>query len=100
MEPKLSLNEAQEVVETTKHPRVTLEGMKAKIADVTYHYHAHLTVCIVTMDNGFFVVGTSAPADVRNYDRKVGERYAFEDCIRQLWRLEGYALVLRTHEGW
>jgi hypothetical protein len=42
--------------------------------------------------NGFAVVGKSAPADPSNYDEELGKRFAKEDCIRQLWQLEGYLL--------
>lgn len=73
-------------------PRVDLGTMQKKIVDETYYHHEHLTICVLTMKNGFFVVGTSAPASPANFDEQVGFELAYEDCIRQLWRLEGYAL--------
>jgi hypothetical protein len=51
-----------------------------------------LTVCIVTMQNGFTVIGKSAPASAENFDAGKGRTFAYEDAIRQLWPLEGYAL--------
>jgi hypothetical protein len=44
------------------------------------------------MKNGFTFVGKAAPADPRNYDRGVGERYAYEDAFKQVWSYEGYML--------
>jgi hypothetical protein len=91
----MTLEQAQATVAEKVHPRVTLESMKAKIAEVTYLRHKHLTIAVVEMTNGFMVLGKAAPADPRNYDPQVGERYAYEDAIKQLWHLEGYALCER-----
>ena len=73
-------------------PRVTLEGMEAKIVKIDYLYHKHLTICVLEMENGFFVVGESAPASVANFNADLGRKFAYENAIRQLWKLEGYAL--------
>jgi hypothetical protein len=100
MEPKLSLVEAQEVVATKPYPGVSKEGIEAKIGGVRYILDGHLTVCIITMRNGFMVLGKSAPADIRNYDKDVGERYAYDDAFKPLWQLEGYLLRERmTHSS-
>lgn len=92
MEPSITLDEAKATMATKVHPRVTEDSIKAKIADVTFLRKDHLTICVITMTNGFYVIGKAAPADVRNYDQKVGERYAYEDAFKQIWQLEGYAL--------
>lgn len=92
MEPKLTLVEAQEIVATKVYPRVTKESIEAKIKSVAYLRHGHLTICLITMKNGFMVLGKSAPADIRNYDKEVGERYAYDDAFKPLWQLEGYLL--------
>jgi hypothetical protein len=51
-----------------------------------------LSICILVTKNGFTVIGKSAPAAEENYDRDLGKRFAFEDAVRQLWPLMGYAL--------
>lgn len=85
--------------------RVSLESMKAKIA-AQYEFTADqavneapvhealklLSVCILVMKNGFTVIGKSAPASAANFNRELGRKFAYEDAIRQLWPLEGYAL--------
>lgn len=91
-EPALTLAETQAVVETKTAPRITEASIKAKIADVEYFRVRHLTICIITLRNGFFVEGHSAPAAPENYDQQVGERYAYDNAFRQLWPLEGYLL--------
>ena len=74
-------------------PRVTLESMEAKIKDVQYLLVDDiLTLCILKMANGFYVVGESAPASPANFSEELGKKFAYENAIRQLWKLEGYAL--------
>ncbi len=92
MEPELSLDQAKAVVATKTAPRVTEESIKAKIANVDFIYHNQLTIAIITMRNGFMVNGVSAPASPTNYDKEVGNRYAYDNAFKQLWQLEGYLL--------
>lgn len=100
MEPQLTLDEAKAVVATKVLPKVTEESIKAKIAEVRYLKLDHLTICVLRMQNGFFVVGKAAPASPGNYDAAVGERYAYDDAFKQLWPMEGYVLRTRLYEGW
>lgn len=89
------------------HPRVSLGDMEAKIVSEVYFTAGQaarglslpstapmdlLTLCILTMRNGFTVIGKSAPASPENFDEDKGQRFAYEDAIKQLWPLEGYAL--------
>ena len=51
-----------------------------------------LTICILTLKNGFTIIGKSAPADPENFNRELGEKLAYEDAVRQVWPLMGYHL--------
>lgn len=51
-----------------------------------------LSLCVCVMRNGFIVIGKSAPASPDNFDADLGRQLAYEDAIRQLWPLMGYAL--------
>lgn len=51
-----------------------------------------LSICILVMRNGFTVLGKSAPASAANFDRELGKKFAYEDAVRQLWPLMGFAL--------
>jgi hypothetical protein len=86
-------------------PRVSLADMEAKIAGEYYttadqafagcpttDSMKYLTICVLAMQNGFTVIGKSAPASPENFDPEKGKRFAYEDAIKQLWPLEGYAL--------
>jgi Phage protein (N4 Gp49/phage Sf6 gene 66) family len=96
-------------------PRVSLASMEAKIA-CRYDFTADkaipanapvaeslslLSICILVMENGFTLIGKSAPASAANFNADLGRKLAYEDAIRQLWPLEGYALrdLLMQMEG-
>jgi Phage protein (N4 Gp49/phage Sf6 gene 66) family len=86
-------------VQKTPH-RVSLDSMLEKIAESEFIYPRcieTMTICIMKMKNGYSVVGKSAPADPENFDKELGQKFAKEDCIRQLWALEGYALREKLH---
>jgi hypothetical protein len=51
-----------------------------------------LTICVLTLKNGFTIVGKSACASPENYDAELGGKIAREDARKQIWALEGYAL--------
>lgn len=53
---------------------------------------AVLSICILVMSNGFTVIGKSAPASADNFNAELGKKFAYEDAIRQLWPLMGFAL--------
>ena len=75
--------------------RVTLDSMKARVARVEYHRPnicQHMTICFVEIDNGFLLVGKSAPADAENFNDELGMKFALEDALRQMWPLEAYLL--------
>lgn len=81
-----------EAAEVAVAPRVTLESMEAKIDSENYYNHDIFVMCVLQMKNGFYVVGESAPASRANYDPELGRKFARENAIRKLWKLEGYAL--------
>lgn len=51
-----------------------------------------LTLCVLTLRNGFTVLGKSACASPANFSQETGEKVAREDAIRQIWPLLGYEL--------
>jgi hypothetical protein len=71
---------------------VTEQSINDLILLEDYWENGKTTVCILTLKNNFEVVGTSAPVDKSNFDKKVGRKYAREKAINKLWELEGYRL--------
>jgi len=80
--------------EINKPNSVTITSMAEKINEVHYATlpNTTMTLCVLYMKNGHVVVGKSACVDPANYNQALGEKYAYEDAINQLWPLEGYLL--------
>lgn len=90
---------------TVRGTRVGLEHMKSRISEEHYFVLGDvidspevneqvdvLTICVLVVENGFVLIGKSAPADPVNFDKAKGRVFAYEDALRQLWPLEGYLL--------
>jgi hypothetical protein len=99
----------QAAAAVAKAPRVALADIEAAIA-ARYDFTAAeavqglaptrpvaaplklLTITILVLKNGFTVIGKSAPASAENFDAETGKKFAYEDAMRQLWPLMGFAL--------
>ncbi len=62
------------------------------VKDESFKIGAKTTLVVLTLKNGFEVVGTSACVDASSYDQKIGEHYARERALAKVWELEGYML--------
>lgn len=63
-------------------PRVTLAIIKDRISKREFHRLTDvLTVCVLTLVNGFTVTGESACASPENYDEEIGNKIAEENAI-------------------
>lgn len=82
------------------HPRVTLDLIKSKVVAETYYRHpgSTLTICILTLQNGFVVTGESAAASPENFDETIGRKIAHGNALQKIWGLEGYLLCERLHQ--
>lgn len=56
-----------------------------------------LTICVLTLRNGFTVTGESACASPENFDADIGHKVARENAINKIWMLEGYLLKELLH---
>lgn len=74
--------------------KVTLNDILAKVKGVTYTVlpNGRTTICQLTLENGYTVEGKSACVDIANYNKALGEQYAYKDAIDKIWELEGYLL--------
>jgi hypothetical protein len=80
-------------------PRVTLESLNARIAGEEYAvFGGVLTICVLTIINGFTVTGESACASPENFNEELGRKFARERAVSKLWGLEGYLLRERLHD--
>lgn len=81
-------------------PRLTPDDLDAKIVNEQYVVFAGttLTVCCLTLENGFTVTGESAAASPENFDAEVGRKIARAEARDKIWQLEGYLLRERLHQ--
>ena len=54
-----------------------------------------LTICVLTLKNGFTVTGESACASPENFDAELGHKIARQNAVNKVWPLMGYALKER-----
>lgn len=78
-------------------PRLTPEIVDDLIVGEAYHLFpgTTLTVCALTLRNGYHVVGEAASASPDNFDEELGRKIARSKARDRIWALEGYALRSR-----
>lgn len=98
-------------------PRVTPSDIEANIASEHYFTAAQgewaaqtigeaerreipqglhlLTICVLTLKNGFTVTGESACASPENFDAVIGRKIARTNAVNKIWPLMGYELRSR-----
>jgi hypothetical protein len=84
-------NEIQEKGLTA--PRITPEHIDSVIVgEHFFRITDVLTICVLTLKNGFTVTGESACASPENYNEEVGNKIAKANAREKIWALEGYLL--------
>ena len=79
---------------TGEAPRVSMEDVLAEIKDESYTVlpSGRVTVCEITLRNGFTVRGESGVVFIENNVPELGRKYARERAIEQIWQLLGFRL--------
>jgi len=84
----------EEKLNASPAPRVTKEQMEGRIIDTSYtRFSDTVTVCQLTLDNGYSVRGESACVNPANYNQEIGERVAYDQAFNKLWPLFGFLLA-------
>lgn len=75
-------------------PRLTPALIDSQIVSEAFHVFpgTTLTICALTLKNGFHVVGESAAASPENFDQEIGRRISRDNARNKIWALEGYRL--------
>lgn len=86
--------EAQIQAKGLNAPRLTPADIDAQIVGEQYYVFPSttMTVCLLTLKNGFNVTGESAAASPENFDEQIGRDIARRNARDKIWSLEGYAL--------
>lgn len=75
-------------------PKVSQDDVDAAIVGETYTVlpSGRVTVCELTLKNGFTVRGESAVVFIENFDADIGRDLARKKAVDQVWQLLGYEL--------
>lgn len=75
-------------------PRLNPTMIDETIASEQYHVFpgTTLTVCALSLRNGYIVTGESAAASPENFDKEIGRKIARDNARNKIWALEGYLL--------
>jgi hypothetical protein len=78
-----------------------LDDINRAIKSAAYHQFpgTTLTVCCLTLQDGFNVVGQSACIDPAAFDEAFGRKIAHDDAVNKVWQLEGYLLNYKLKRG-
>lgn len=82
-------------------PRLTPALIEDAIKYEQYHIFdgSQLTVCCLTLANGFAVTGESACASPENFNVEIGQKIARQNAREKIWVLEGYLLKQKLSEA-
>ena len=77
-----------------KAPRVKPADVKAEIVGETFTLlpSGRVTVCELTLKNGFTVRGESAVVFIENFNEEIGRKVARENAEKEVWQLLGFRL--------
>lgn len=101
MSTTMSNDELEKAIADRPYEKVTKEGIEARIKYVYYSIlpNSTVTLCHITLDNGFSVRGESACVDPKNFNMEIGNNIAYREAFSKLWQLEGYLLAERRFKG-
>jgi len=82
-------------------PRVTPDQLEQVIVSEQYHVFPNTTFtsCLLTLKNGYTVLGESACASPENFNADLGRKIARDNAKNKIWALEGYLLRSKLHEA-
>lgn len=75
-------------------PRVTPQRLEEVTISEQYHVfdNTTFTSCLLTLKNGYTVLGESACASPENFNAAIGRKIARANAVNKIWALEGYLL--------
>jgi hypothetical protein len=93
--------EAEIVAKNLTAPRLTPAHIDEQIVAEAFYVFPNttLTVCALTLKNGFQVVGESAAASPANFNAELGQKIARDNARNKIWALEGYLLRTKLAEA-
>lgn len=94
-----AFTDGYDVLADARHKLVDGYGNNVPLSTGHLNHGLHcLTICIITLKNGFTVIGTSAPASPENFSQEIGQKLAYQNAFKKLWPLFGFALKQHLYE--
>ena len=73
--------------------KITKEFLESQIDDIKYtQMNDRLTHCLITTKSGFLFSGESVVVNANNFDKELGEKYAYEQAFASMWQPYGFWL--------
>lgn len=73
--------------------------IQGQIKDVSYQRYGDTgTLCVLTLQNGYTVTGTSGCIDPTIFNEDIGQRVAYDNAFNKLWEILGYGEKQRWYE--
>lgn len=99
--------ELQAAIDATPEVKVTKEYMESRILEIAYFtgnasaktstyipaLPPTVTMCSLTLDNGYSVRGEAACVHIDNYREDIGRDLAYKQAFAKLWPLFGFMLA-------
>jgi hypothetical protein len=80
--------------------KITREQIEARIKGVEYIVtHGRMTLCFITLDNGFIESGESVCIDAAEFNSETGRQIAYDDAFDQLWGYFGFVAMEDAHRS-
>lgn len=101
MSMSMSNDELETAIASRPYEKATKEGIESRIKSVDYSVlpNSTVTLCNITLENGFSVRGESACVDPKNFNMEIGNNIAYREAFAKLWQLEGYLLAERRFQS-
>ena len=98
--PKAAFEEAYIAVDDIPDS-LTIEYIESCVVHSVYlrSQDGPLTICVLTLKNGYLVTGESACISMDNFNEQIGKDIARANAIEKVWMLEGYLLKQRRAEA-
>lgn len=91
----ISDKQAEDILSKSTGQRVTKQAIENRIESIAYMVipDTTVTICHISLDNGFSVRGESACVDPSNFNKELGEKYSYENAFEKLWAFFGFLLA-------
>jgi hypothetical protein len=82
--------------------QLTLEDILSKINNMTFHHpeKTTMTICVITLNNGFSITGEHAYVDFKEYDFELGCEHAKEKAISKIWEFESFLIKEKFYQAY